>query len=77
MNRRLFVASTALSASRVMGANERVHVGLIGAGGRGRYLAGEFKEIGAEMNGVCDIYEANLQAGLKVVNTGAKSFDNY
>lgn len=77
MNRRLFVASTALSASRVMGANDRVHVGLIGAGGRGRYLAGEFKEIGAEMNGVCDIYEANLQAGLKVANTGAKSFDNY
>lgn len=77
MNRRTFVASTALSASRVLGANERVTVALIGAGGRGRYLAGEFKEIGAEVKGVCDIYEANLNAGLKVANTGAKSFDNY
>jgi len=77
MNRRLFLASTALSASRVMGANERVNVGLIGAGGRGRYLTGDFKEVGANVNAVCDIYEPNLQEGLKVASTGAKSFDNY
>ncbi|MBL8296374.1 MAG: Gfo/Idh/MocA family oxidoreductase [Bryobacterales bacterium] len=77
MNRRLFLTSTALSASRIMGANDRVNVGLIGAGGRGRYLTGDFKELGANVNAVCDIYEPNLQEGLKVASTGAKSFDNY
>jgi predicted dehydrogenase len=77
MNRRLFLSSTALSASRVLGANDRVNVGLIGAGGRGRYLTGDFKELGANVNAVCDIYEPNLQEGLKVASTGAKSFDNY
>ncbi len=31
------VAWTALSASRVMGANDRLHIGLIGCGGRGTF----------------------------------------
>jgi hypothetical protein len=26
--------------------NDRVHTGIIGAGGRGRYLIGQFKELG-------------------------------
>ena len=41
MERRDFVAATAwtaLSASRVLGANDRVIVGLIGCGGRGRLV---------------------------------------
>jgi predicted dehydrogenase len=78
MNRRTFsLATSAASYSAIKGANERVRAAIIGAGGRGRYLTGEFKEIGAEMAGVCDIYEPNLQAGLKVANTGAKSFSDY
>lgn len=78
MNRRYFVgAATALSAQRVMGAGDRVRTGVIGAGGRGRYLTGEFKEIGAEMAAVCDVYEPNLAAGLKVASTGARPFDHY
>lgn len=60
----------AQSGSRVRGA-------IIGSGGRGRFLTGEFKEIGVEMAAVCDVYEPNLQAGLKVASTGAKAFDNY
>jgi predicted dehydrogenase len=78
MNRRTFsLAATAVSYQSIKGANERIRAGIIGAGGRGRYLTGEFKEIGAEMAAVCDIYETNLQAGLKVANTGAKSFSDY
>jgi len=76
MKRRAFIASAA-SAARLMGANERIRGAIIGSGGRGRYLTGEFKEIGVEMGAVCDVYEPNLQAGLKVASTGAKSFDNY
>jgi len=78
MNRRYFLgATTALSAQRVMGAGDRVRAGIIGAGGRGRFLTGEFKEIGAEMAAVCDVYESNLAAGLKVASTGALPFDHY
>jgi predicted dehydrogenase len=60
-----------------MGAGDRVRAGIIGAGGRGRFLTGEFKEIGAEMAAVCDVYESNLAAGLKVASTGARPFDHY
>lgn len=78
MDRRHFLAATsALSYNAVSGANDRIRAAIIGAGGRGRYLTGEFKEVGAEMAGVCDVYEPNLQAGLKVANTGAKSFNDY
>ncbi len=77
MLRRTFVATTALSYSRILGANKRIKTGWIGAGGRGKYLAGEFKEIGAEVLGVCDVYQPNLEAGLKIANTGAQSYTNY
>ena len=77
MNRRQFVALTAASAQRVAGANENVRGAIIGAGGRGRYLTANFKEIGVEMGAVCDVYEPNLQAGLKAASSGAKPFDNY
>jgi len=70
-------ASTALSAQRIPGANDRIRTGIIGSGGRGRYLTAEFKEIGAEMAAVCDVYEGNLALGLKAASTGARSFDNY
>ena len=44
MNRRTFFSTAAatglLARQRVMGANERVRVGLIGSGGRGTYVAG-------------------------------------
>ena len=60
-----------------VGANDRIRAGIIGSGGRGRYLPGEFKEIGAEMAAVCDIYEPNLQHGLNFASTGAKSYRNY
>jgi predicted dehydrogenase len=40
-SRRTFLAgATALSASRVLGANNRVRLGIIGTGGRGSYLMG-------------------------------------
>lgn len=77
MHRRTFLIATAAVQSRILGANDRIRTGIIGAGGRGRYLIAQFKEIGAEIASVCDIYQANLQAGLKEANTGAKSFHDY
>jgi predicted dehydrogenase len=33
--------------------------------------------VGAEVAAVCDVYEPNLQAGLKLASAGAKSYDDY
>ena len=59
---------SAAAQARMIGANDRIRVGIIGPGGRGRYLMGEFKEFGAELAAVCDVYTANLEAGLKIAN---------
>ena len=77
MQRRTFLLSTALSASQIRGANEHIRGAIIGSGGRGQYLTANFKELGVEMAGVCDVYEPNLQKGLKAASTGAKAYDNY
>ena len=77
MDRRTFVLSTAASQARILGAANRISAGIIGAGGRGRYLTGQFKELGVNMSAVCDIYEPNLQAGLKEASSGARAFHNY
>jgi len=77
MDRRQFLLTTAAAQGRIRGANDRIRAGIIGAGGRGKYLTGQFKEIGAEMAAVCDVYEPNLQGGLKEASTGAKPFHDY
>src|SRR5579863_4060993 len=77
MDRRKFLITTAASAAQVAGANERIRGAIIGSGGRGQYLTANFKELGAEMTGVCDVYEPNLQKGLKAAAAGAKPYDNY
>jgi len=69
--------TTAASQTRIWSAYDRLRAGIIGAGGRGRYLIGQFKEVGAEVAGVCDVYEPNLQAGIKEASTGARPFGDY
>lgn len=67
---------TAGAAARALAA-DRPRIGVIGSGGRGRLLTAEFKEIGAEMAAVCDVYQPNLDAGLKAASTGAKPYSDY
>jgi predicted dehydrogenase len=74
MQRRMF---TSLAAASLLQAQDRIRGAIIGAGGRGRYLTANFKEIGVEMAAVCDVYEPNLAAGLKAASTGAKGYDDY
>lgn len=73
MDRRTFLTSS----GALIAANDTVRTGVIGSGGRGQLLTAEFKEIGAEMAAVCDVYEPNLQAGLKKASTGARGYSDY
>jgi predicted dehydrogenase len=51
-------ATTAIGATRILGANDRVHLGIIGAGGRGYEDWGNFlKQPDVEPLTVCDVYE--------------------
>jgi hypothetical protein len=55
------IAMTAASYSRVLGANEKVRLGLIGAGERGRHVMGQFQETGrVDVTGICDIYSEQI-----------------
>lgn len=52
----------ARTSSRVLGANDRINVGVIGAGGRGSYVGAQFARVGQKNNScqivaVCDVYE--------------------
>jgi hypothetical protein len=77
MERRSFFVAAAASQMRILGANDRVRAGIIGAGGRGRYLIGQFKELGVDVAAVCDVYQPNLDAGVKEASTGARPLRDY
>jgi predicted dehydrogenase len=64
------VAITAASARRILGANERIRVGVIGTGGRGQLLMDFFQRSpGAEVAAICDVYEPRAaQAREKLTN---------
>jgi predicted dehydrogenase len=56
-------SASALSADRIVGAGERVNLGLIGCGGRGRFLARHLQAVpNVEFLAVCDVYEKNRLA---------------
>jgi predicted dehydrogenase len=82
MNRRNFVQVTAASMSaasymRVMGANEKVNLGLIGAGGRGKGVMGTFQKTDqVNVTAICDIYAARVDEGLSKA-PGAKGFSEH
>ncbi len=47
------------------GANDRLAYGLIGAGGRGRYISTLAQKLGAECVAIAEVYEPNTQRALK------------
>jgi len=75
MQRRSFLVTAAGMATPLAAAAPRV--GIIGSGGRGRLLSAEFKEIGANIAAVCDVYEPNLAAGMKIASEGSKPYSDY
>src|SRR5690348_8483869 len=62
------MALTAAQATRVMGANERVPVAIIGLGGRGRAHMNVYSQLpDAEIVALCDVDQAALERGQALV----------
>lgn len=87
LSRREFVRSTATAAlavsafpyaarGRVLGANDRIGVGFIGVGGRGRGHIGTVQRLcpaeNLQITAVCDVFRYRLDEAAKL--TGAKAF---
>jgi len=88
MKRRLFikrvaqttavVAVSAAAAQRVLGANERVRVGLIGCGGRGMFDAKLMREApNVEFAAVCDLYPPHLARAKDWAGSAAKEYNDF
>jgi predicted dehydrogenase len=71
------LAAAAQPSGRVLGANDKIRVGIIGPGARGMELVHQaIKSPNVEMAAFCDIYTARLDAGKKLVPT-AKTYMDY
>ena len=74
------LAQTRAFGQTPVGANDVIHVGVIGCGGRGRHHINELlamKEMGepVEVTAVCDVYRPRMDASAE--KTGAKGFMNH
>ena len=70
-------ALTALSYSRVLGANDRIGLGVIGVGNRGSYVMSVFqKNADVEVRAICDIYGVRRDRALEKA-PGAKTFNDH
>jgi predicted dehydrogenase len=89
VSRRQFIESTTLgaaglmlSASRapasVLGANDRVNVGVVGAGGQGTSLIRNLATVpNSKITAMCDIFEPNLSKGVNLAGSEPKPFTDY
>ncbi len=74
------VSAVAPSLSRVLGANERINLGLIGAGKRGFSLLNRMRTQKAHpvfFKAVCDVYPAYLQRARKATGNMADGYEDY
>ena len=70
-----FVQTTA-SPGRVLGANDRVRVGVIGTGRQGTgVMRGHQRLADAEIAAICDVFAPNLAKGADVAPAAAKHAD--
>jgi predicted dehydrogenase len=71
-------AATALSASRVLGANDRVRLGFIGLGNRGDQVLDAFlAHADAEVVALCDLHPAYTAFAARKVGGNPRTTDDY
>jgi len=65
-SRRTFLAgAAAFSLGHVLGANERINIGIVGAGGRGNdHIKAYAEDAGARITAICDIDQAAMETGV-------------
>lgn len=67
-----------LTPSRVLGANDRIRLGVLGSGHRARYVMEFFKKSpDVEVAAICDIYGPARAEALKAAGASAQSYTNY
>lgn len=71
------IAWTASSYARILGANDRMNLGLIGCGGRGRSVMGTFIETKqVNVTAVCDVFTERVDQA-QTAAPGAKGFGDH
>lgn len=70
--------AAAWASQRILGANGKIGVAVVGTVGRGRYLTSVFKEDpAAEIRAVCGVYQPNLDRGLAAAGAAAKTYHDH
>lgn len=86
LDRRKFLNRTAIGlgvlahpsfSARVFGANDRIVMGIIGSGGRGRGVMQNFLDQGAEFAAVSDVYRVNADLGRETAGPSSKAYLDY
>ncbi len=86
VNRRRFLERSALGVAtvapavlsrKVLGANDRITMGLIGAGGRGRNVMRDLLKQGAEFIAISEIFQPAAERTLDILDDGVKNHHNY
>jgi predicted dehydrogenase len=71
-------ASTRIAHGSVLGANDRINLGVIGPGGQGQSLIRTFaRQSNTTVVAVCDIFEPNLNKGLTLAGGDPKPSNDY
>src|SRR5262245_14200346 len=71
-------ATSAFSADRVAGANNRVRLGLIGCGGRGMFVSRLMREVpDVEFAAVCDLYPIHLARAKEWAGSAAREYKDF
>lgn len=88
INRRKFVqrssiyataaTQAALIGNRVSGANERVNIGVMGIGGRGKHLLTSFvNENDVSVAAICDVDDAHMKEGIQRTENQASGYKDF
>jgi len=77
--RRTMIAAvtTAASYQRILGANDRLQLGVIGTGPRGQYLMKESARIGVDFVAVCDVYSARADQSASIAGGKVKTHKDH
>jgi predicted dehydrogenase len=80
-NRRAFLMGSGLTAAlarSAMGANDRIRMGLIGSGNRGRQVAAAMAiNPDCEFAAVCDVFKPNLEKGVSALAGNPEGYVDY